>query len=149
MQKIILIGLILLFTACSSKKPGVELSDDIWPYELYNKFNLRTIISSYSDYLRYYCVSYPKDFYKPDKVFMPNTQRVIIRTETRLLSFEFVSRDEVVIMDEVEGAYKSRHLYKIYYNEEFDDYRTDLFFIEQKVDCAQFVLAEDVNTSSK
>lgn len=147
MQKIILLFLILFLTACSSKKPGLEVSKDIWPYELYQKFNLRTIVSSYSNHLNHYCLSYPKDFFRADQLYMPNTQKIVIQNKTRFLSFELISRDEVIVVDIVEGMYKARHLYKIYYNEEFDDYRTDMFFIKQKDDCIKFIIPSDENVS--
>ncbi|PHR55867.1 MAG: hypothetical protein COA44_09505 [Arcobacter sp.] len=147
MNKIILLFLILFFTSCSSKKPGIEVERDLWPYELYEKFNLRTIVSSYSSPLRYFCLSYPKDFFRPDQLYMPNTQSIIIKNKTRYLSFELISRDEVIVIDIVEGSYKARHLYKFYYNEEFDDYRTDMFFIKQKEDCVEFIIPSDENVS--
>ena len=147
MHKMILLFLILILTACSSKKPGVEVPRDLWPYELYEKFNLRTIVSSYSNHLKYYCLSYPKDFYKPDQLYMPNTQSIIIKNKVRLLSFEIVSRDHIIVTDEVEDAYKARHYYKIYYNEEFDDYRADTFFIKQRNNCVEYIMPDDENVS--
>ena len=148
MKKLLIIFLLLLFTACSDKKPGVQMPSLVWPYEFYNKFNLRTIVSSYSTQLRYYCASYPKDFFKADKVIMPNTDKVIIEDEQRLLSFELVSRNQLIIVDEIkDGSYQAKHLYTIYYNEEDDDYRTDTFFIKPRADCQELILKEDANVS--
>jgi len=147
MYKIILLSLLLIFTACSSKKPGVKIENELWPYELYQKFNLRTVVSSYSNHLQYYCLSYPKDFFRPDQVYMPNTQKIVMRNETRILSFELISKDGIIIRDEVEGTYKAAHYHKIYYNEEADDYRVDLFYIEQSKDCVKFVIPNEQNVS--
>ena len=140
--------MLLIFTACSDKKPGITPPEAIWPYELYNRFNLRTIVSTYSKQVAYYCASYPKDFFKPENVVMPNTEKVVIEDEKRYLSFELVSRDQVIVVDKIkEGAYDAQHLYKIYYNEEHDDYRTDLYFIDKRKDCVELVFKEDGNVS--
>ncbi|HIC43837.1 MAG TPA: hypothetical protein EYO73_05980 [Sulfurimonas sp.] len=147
MNKIILVFLLLLFTGCSSKKPGVEIERDLWPYELYNKFNLRTLASSYSNYLKHSCLSYPKDFFRPDQVYMPDTQNIVIKNKTRTLSFELYRRNYVIVTDEVKDSFSSRDIYKLYYNEEFDDYRVDMFFIKEKEDCTQLVIFNDENVS--
>ena len=79
---------------------------------------------------------------------MPNTEKVVIESENRLLSFEFVSRDQVIVVDRVKnGAYTAQHLYQIYYNEEYDDYRSDTFYIPVRDDCVKLVLKEDENVS--
>lgn len=148
MRTFIYIFLLFVFSACSDKKPGIEPPSAIWPYEFYNKFNLRTIVSSYSGYLRYYCASYPKDFFHPDKVVMPNTDKVVIQDEKRLLSFDIISQDQIVVVDEMkDGSYHAKHLYTIYYNEENDDYRADMFFIEPREKCIALILREDENVS--
>ena len=68
MKKIILIVILIFLNACSDKKPGIPPPNSIWPYEFYEKFNLRTIVSSYANKVRYYCASYPKDFFRPDQL---------------------------------------------------------------------------------
>ena len=147
MKTLSLFFLFFLFIGCAPKKPGIEISEDIWPYELYLKFNLRTIVSSYGNHLTHYCTSYPKDYFKADKVYMPNTQKVIIKSKTRYLSFKLVGQDKVIVEDIVEGSYKATHLHTIYYNEEFDDYRAEIFFIKQKENCQEFVIPNDENVS--
>ena len=147
MKKIFLIVLILLLSACSSKKPGTQIDSSIWPYELYQKFNLRTIVSSYGNYLRYYCASYPKDFFKADNLYMPSTDKIVIYDLNKTLSFELVSKNQVIVTDQVNDSYYAQHLYTIYYNEENDDYRADTFFIKQREDCVPLVFKEDENVS--
>jgi len=147
MKHIGLAFIVLLIVACSSKKPGVEPDSNIWPYEFYEKFNLRTIVSSYSPYLRYYCASYPKDFFRKDQVYMPNSDKVVVYDLNRTLSFEVVNKDNIIVTDQVNDTYDAQHLYQIYYNEEHDDYRADLFYIPKRKDCVDFPLKEDENVS--
>ena len=117
--------------------------------ELYEKFNLRTTLSSYSNALKTYCSSYPKDFYRPDQVTMPNTDKVVMENEFMLLSFEFITQDKVVMVDEVKGGLsKIQRGLTLYYNEDKDEYRSDTFFIEKSDNCIEFVIAQDKNNSS-
>lgn len=148
MRMFIYIFLVIVIGGCSDKKPGIEPPYAIWPYEFYDKFNLRTIVSSFSGPLRYYCASYPKDFFRVENVVMPNTDKVVIQDEKKFLSFEIISRNQIIIVDEnIDGSYQAKHLYTIYYNEEHDDYRADLFFIEPREDCRPLILIEDENVS--
>ena len=150
MKKLFLISLfpLLFFTACSQRTPGVLVDTEVWPYELYAKFNLRTTLSSYSNALKTYCASYPKDFYTKDQVFMPNTDKIIMENELMLLSFEFITQDQVIMVDEVKGGLsKTQRTLTLYYNEDVDEYRTDTFFIEKSEDCKVFVIKKDENST--
>ena len=140
--------MILIFlNACSDKKPGIQPPNSIWPYEFYEKFNLRTIVSSYVNQVRYYCATYPKDFFRPDQLYMPNNEKIIIYDENRSLSFEIISTNQVIVVDKVKGKYDAQHLYTIYYNEEADDYRADMFFIKARENCVELSLKQDENVS--
>jgi hypothetical protein len=139
---------ILLLSSCSVKEPGVEVDTEIWPYELYNKFNLRTVHSRYSNGLRYYCASYPKDYYRPDQLYMPNTDKIIMENNETLLSFEFITNSQIVLEEvQKDGTYKAKTLHTIYYNEDFDDYRASTRYIKKHEKCVPYVIAEDLNTS--
>jgi len=149
MKNVVLIALLFFFNACSDKHPGINPPNAIWPYEFYNKFNLRTIVSSYSNKLKYYCASYPKDFFTKDQLYMPNTDKIVIYDLNNTLSFEIVSKNQVIVTDQVNDSYDAQHLYQIYYNEEHDDYRADLFYIKQRESCVPYVIKVDENVSKK
>ncbi len=141
MKTVILCLVILLLSSCSSKAPGIKPPFVIYPYEFYERFNLRTILSSYDGYLKHYCASYPKDFFRPDQLYMPNTDKIVIQDKDKRLTFELFAEDKVIVVDEhFDGSYKAKYLYKIYYNEEHDDFRTDRFFIQKPKDCKEYVL---------
>ncbi|MDF1882011.1 hypothetical protein JHD50_11995 [Sulfurimonas sp. MAG313] len=139
--------LLLLLSACSDKKPGVIPPSPIWPMEFYEKFNLRTIVSSYGNILKYACESYPKDFFTSDQLYMPNTSTIVIYDLNRTLTFEITSLSQVIVKDQMNDSYEAEHLYTIYYNEEHNDYRTDLFFIKKKKNCLYLGRKKDANVS--
>jgi len=144
----ILVLLILFLSSCSVKGPGVEVDTEIWPYELYKKFNLRTVHSRYSYGLRYYCSSYPKDYFRPDQLYMPNTDKIVMENNETLLSFEFLTNSQVIMVDESkDGTYRSKEIYTIYYNEEHDDYRVSVRYIKKHQKCIPYVIAKDINNS--
>lgn len=131
----------LMIGGCGSKAPGIKPPFVIYPYEFYERFNLRTILSSYTGDLKHFCVSYPKDFFRPDELYMPNMDKIIIQNETKRLSFELFTEDKVIVTDvALDGSYNAKYLYKIYYNEEYDDFRTDRFFIEKSENCQEYRL---------
>ena len=133
--------ILFLFSACGDKKPGVKPPFVIYPYEFYERFNLRTILSSYDGYLKHSCASYPKDFFTPEELYMPNTDKLVIENKDKRLIFELFSEDKVIVTDvHFDGSYNAKFLYKIYYNEEHDDFRTDRFFIKKKEDCKEHVI---------
>jgi len=143
MKTIILTLLIFLLSSCSSKAPGIKPPFVIYPYEFYERFNLRTILSSYDGYLKHYCASYPKDFFTPDELYMPNTDKVVMENKEKRLTFELFSEDKVIVVDErFDGSYSAKYLYKIYYNEEHDDFRTDRFYLEKPKNCKPYVLKQ-------
>lgn len=138
---LLVLTLVLFLGGCGSKAPGVKPPFVIYPYEFYERFNLRTILSSYSGALKHFCASYPKDFFRPDELYMPNMEKIIIQNETKRLSFELFAEDKVIVTDEtLDGSYNAKYLYKIYYNEEHDDFRTDRFFIKKGENCQEYRL---------
>lgn len=138
--------LIILLSACANRLPGTKITKEVWPYELYTKLNLRTLISRYSNRLRYYCASYPKDFFRSDQVYMPNTDKIIMENNETLLSFEFITNEQIILVFEnKDGSYKSKEAHTIYYNEENDDYRVNNFYIKKPKDCVEYVIAQDNN----
>ncbi len=149
LTNVLVLGLgLFLFAGCSQKHPGAQIDEPVWPYEFYKRFNLRTIISSYSNQLKFVCASYPREFYLPGGVVMPNSDKVVIEDKDRYLSFDLVSTDQVIIEDVLkDGKYHAKHLYTFYYNEEHDDFRADTFYIPIHPKCVPLILKEDENVS--
>ncbi len=142
--------LIVLLSACANKLPGAKITKEIWPYELYNKLNLRTLVSRYNNGLRYYCASYPKDFFRPDQVYMPNTDKIIMENNETLLSFEFITNEQIILVyEKKDGSYKSKEAHTIYYNEAHDDYRVNNFYIKKRKDCVKYVIPQDNNETKE
>jgi len=146
MKKVVLVIILVFLSACSQKSPGILVNKPVWPYELYEKLNLRTFLNSYSNALHYYCASYPKDFYRPEQVSMPNGDKIVMQNADMLLSFEFVADDQVVMIEErKDGTLRNEHSFMLYYNEDVDEYRSNSFFIEAKKECLPYVIAKDKN----
>ncbi len=132
---------LLLLSSCGDRKPGIKPPFVIYPYEFYERFNLRTVLSSYDGYLKLYCASYPKDFFTPEELYMPNTDKLVVENKDKRLTFELFSEDKVIVTDEhFNGSYRAKYLYKIYYNEEHDDFRTDRLFIKKHKDCKEYII---------
>ena len=84
----------------------------------------------------------------PDQLYMPNLDKLVIENEQKRLTFEMYAEDKVIITDESkDGLYRAKHLYRIYYNEEHDDFRTDRFYIPRVDNCVEYVIQNDANVS--
>lgn len=128
--------LLLVMSACSSKKIGVDPHFVIYPYDFYEKFNLRTIISSYRLQLQNSCLSYPKDFFQEQDMRVANNSLLVLENSERSLTFEMFSYNQVIITDKVfEGGYKAKFIHTIYHNTDEDDFRVDEIFIKKKENC--------------
>lgn len=139
MKKVVWVALILILGACSSKQPGTDPAFVIYPYDFYEKFNLRTIISSYRNHLHYYCTRYPKDFFKENEIRTANNKLLILDNGNKTLTFEMVAYNKVIITDlDRQNKYKSKSLYTFFYNKEADDFRVYEFFIKQKDNCKEY-----------
>jgi len=77
---------------------------------------------------------------------MPNMETLVIENEQRRLIFELYEEDRVIVTEESkDGTYRAKYLYKIYYNEEYDDFRTDRFYIPKKEDCLEYKIPSDIS----
>ena len=137
MKKIIsLISILIMMNACSAKKIGVDPHFVIYPYDFYEKFNLRTIISSYRLQLQNSCLSYPKDFFEEQDMRVADNKFLALENTERKLMFEMVAYNQVIITDQAEeGGYESKSLYTFFYNKQEDDFRVDEFFIRKNESC--------------
>lgn len=139
MQKIILIIFILFIGGCASQRPGVDPLFVIYPYDFYEKFNLRTVISSYRNQLAYFCASYPKDFFQEKDIRIADGKFLVLDNGERLLTFEMIAYNQVIMTDEIpQSGYKGEGTYTFYYNKEADDFRVSEFLIDKKSDCKEY-----------
>ena len=146
----VVMGLLLLMGmhGCSSKRPESKLPSPIWPYQFYERFNLRTILSSYEGDLRRFCATYPKDFFTPAQLYMPDTESIVIENNNRKLIFEFRADETLIVTDEVkDGSFKARTFFKIYYDEEHDDFRTDNLFVKKRENCQKYTIPDEGNVT--
>jgi hypothetical protein len=75
---------------------------------------------------------------------MPDMETLVIENEQRRLIFELYEEDRVIVTEESkDGTYTAKYLYKIYYNEEHDDFRTDRFYIPKKEDCIEYQIPSE------
>lgn len=149
-KTLVSLSLLMMLGACASKQTDAKLLSEVWPYEFYERFNLRTILSSYNWQMKNYCGSYPKDFFTPEQLYMPNTESIVIENAQKRLVFEIRTDDKVVIIDEVkDGSYGAKSVYTIYHDKKNDDYRTRKLYIQKKENCQKYVIPRDENVSKE
>ena len=130
----ILIGLFMLTTA-----PTVAQTErTLTPMEFYESFNIRTIGTAFWQNLRYYCQSYPKDYFE---IYEINDHEIeLVFGNDHYIYFRF-SENNLIIQHEAiySGTLRHSSEFTAYYDEEHSEWRAygDLF-AEIMDDCVQY-----------
>ena len=140
------IGLLLALglTACVSGGTAQTGSErQITPEEFFNAFNMRTIRSSMGPRLRYYCESYPKDYfnnrkldkrsreYLGDEDFAKLGKTLLVLTpvgdgeDFDQVWWVYFEGDNQITLDEFirTGTWRTSSHYKLYFDEVHGDWR--------------------------
>lgn len=123
---------LLSATVANAQEPTLD--------DLYSKFNMRTIKSSYGQRLKYYCESYPSDYF-------PVSGKRIVADENILQltagedswTIKLLSPDKIGIANSItSGSYDSFTEYDIHFDNDSGEWRADETFIEIGADCVNF-----------
>lgn len=105
-------------------------------YGLYEKFNMRSIFSSFGQRLKYYCQSYPKDFFMVTNI---SENKLELEADDDVWEFTIEEPNIIYINNTItSGTYNSSVRYEIYYVEKNNDWRSRETFIDISEDCKQY-----------
>lgn len=129
-----LMVLILLFLPATvyGREPTLE--------DLYLKFNLRTIYSSFGPRLKYFCESYPADYFPESAMKMlPDESTIHLVYGDDVWTIRLTNPDKIVIANSiVSGTWNSFTEYEIHFDELNSDWRANGTFIEASQDCVNY-----------
>ncbi len=129
-----LIFLLLLMSANDSHATG-ELTID----SVYEKFNLRSINSSYGQRLKYFCQSYLKEFFPPKHIVAKTATELSLDNGDDVWTIKIIGKNKISVENLIKtGTYGSVSEYDIYFGTETSDWRAKEAVIEVQGKCVAY-----------
>jgi len=115
MKKIISVLIFLVLSSNSS------FSNEINIDTFFNKFNMRSTLSSMGPQLRYWCGSYPSEFFKIRE--KKNKRIILVRDENQFWDVSFLGQNKIVIYDRItNGTYSTKDEVQLIYLGDKDEW---------------------------
>tara|TARA_B110000977_G_scaffold139686_1_gene177304 strand:+ start:49 stop:462 length:414 start_codon:yes stop_codon:yes gene_type:complete len=119
MKKIISILTFLILSSNSSFSKEINIDT------FFNKFNMRSTLSSMGPQLRYWCGSYPSEFFeiKEEK----DKRVILVRDKDQFWDVSFLDNNKVVIYDRItNGTYSTEEVVQLIYVDEKEEWWDEL-----------------------
>ena len=90
------------------------LANELNANSFFNKFNMRSIYSSMGPQLKFWCGSYPLEFFKLEK--QNNQSITLIRDDTQFWIIKFLKNNKIELTDQItDGTYLTNDVYELKY----------------------------------
>lgn len=90
----------------------------------YDKFNMRSIYSSYAPRLKYFCQSYLKDFFSPKQIVAKTASELVLDNGDDVWTIKITGKNRISVANQIKtGTYNSVKEYDVYFNEASLDWR--------------------------
>ena len=104
---------------------NMSLANEITLDKFFNKFNMRSTLSSMGPQLRYWCGSYPYEFFEIKEKM--DKRLVLVRDEDQFWDVTILDNNKVVIYDRItNGTYSSEDEAQLIYMSDKDEWWDDL-----------------------
>lgn len=111
---------------------NMSLANEITLDKFFNKFNMRSTLSSMGPQLRYWCGSYPYEFFEIKEKM--DKRLVLVRDEDQFWDVTILDNNKVVIYDRItNGTYFSEDESQLIYMSEKDEWWDNISFKEGKL----------------
>ncbi|YCO04890.1 hypothetical protein ACB087_15430 [Vibrio sp. VNB-15] len=107
--------------------------------DLYEKFNMRTVYSSYGQNLKWYCESYPREFFSTEEASFVSDSRLELVSGDNVWIFTISEPNIVTIGNQItSGTYNSVSTYELYFDPRTQDWRANETYIDIPKDCERY-----------
>jgi len=111
---------------------NVGFANEITLDKFFNKFNMRSTLSSMGPQLRYWCGSYPYEFFEIKEKM--DKRLVLVRDEDQFWDVTILDNNKVVIYDRItNGTYSLEDEAQLIYMSEKDEWWDNISFKEGKL----------------
>ena len=108
---------------------------------LYKSLNMRTFRSSMGQQLKFYCQSYPKDYFS---IVHQTKDSLELKRGTQYWDIKIVNHNTIVLSEVIaNGTYRSVSEHILFYDEKNKDWRAKDEFIELPSECAVLKKEDD------
>lgn len=113
--------------------------NEITPLQLYMRFNMRTIFSSYGQRVKYYCASYPFEYFPKSQMYIKGGNTLVLDNGEDYWEIS-ITGGTVEILNQIRGGtYNSTSSYSVEFNSSSREYRAKETFIKKGGDCEIYV----------
>jgi hypothetical protein len=118
---------------------SVAQAKDVTTDDLYASFNMRSIFSSFGPRLKYYCQSYPREYFPGAALKEKTATRLVLESGDDVWVLTIVGRNRVSVGSSItSGSYRSDKEYALTFDAAHSDWRASETLIEAPRNCAQF-----------
>ena len=111
---------------------NMSLANEITLDKFFNKFNMRSTLSSMGPQLRYWCGSYPSEFFEIKEKM--DKRLILVRDGDQYWDVTILGNNKVVIYDRItNGTYSSEDEAQLIYMSEKDEWWDNISFKEGKL----------------
>ena len=115
-------------------------AQDITLNDIYEKFNMRTIYSSYGQRLKYYCESYPKEYFSKENAKFINDKQLELVSGSDVWVFTIKASNILLLNNQItSGTYNIGKEFSVYFDSENNDWRADKILIKKSDKCKNYV----------
>lgn len=123
---------------------AAEESPNLSPEEFVNKFNMRTIFSSYGPRLKYYCATYPFEYFSI--IHHVSDTELNLYDGSDYWSVRFEEGNRIILYNRItDASYRSQESYQLVYFESLDEWRADETKLERSDACEPFELERQIS----
>ncbi|VAW71121.1 hypothetical protein MNBD_GAMMA10-1644 [hydrothermal vent metagenome] len=120
--------------SCNVTAGEIKLDD------IYEKFNMRTIYSSYGQRLKYYCESYPKEYFSKENIKHIKGKKLELISGDDIWVFTIKGPNQLVLSNKISDAsYNTLDEYTVYYDKDNNDWRANKILLKKSEDCVKYV----------
>ncbi len=116
---------------------GLSEGNLISAKDFYERFNMRSIYSSYDQRLKYYCESYPKDFFKSPKFVSINQVEFVDGDDIWIISIQ--PNNKIKVTNKItSGTYSTTSVHRLYFDKHSNEWRSLETFIGIPKKCVPY-----------
>lgn len=112
---------------------------DVTIDDVYQNFNMRSIKSSYSQRLKYYCQSYLSEYFTTQFITEKTTSQITLDNNDDVWTISIIGKNRISVANRIKnGTYNTIAEYDVVFKDESSDWQAKEPFIGIPTECVNF-----------